>query len=262
MFLRLVLLFLSLAPISAGWAGTKLVLVGGGDRPPAAMRQFVDWAGGADAQILIIGWASEQPEVYFETISNDLRAQGANGFTASLRGPESREDVPAFTRQFLAKLGSASAVFFTGGDQTKHMRVIRLPGIQAALQRAYLEGVPFAGTSAGTAIMSQLMLTGEGSEVAPGLGLLPEGVIVDQHARREGRVERDLEAMRENGISKGILIDENNAFTLVDGLYGKMIGPDYVKLFTMEPSGQIRVRELYDGDEIPIWPLGSRRRGR
>ncbi len=71
-----------------------------------------------------------------------------------------------------------------------------------------------------------------------------------------------VERVESNVISNGILIDENNAFLVVDGEYAKMIGPDHVKIFTMHSTGQVRMRELYDGDAVPIWPLGSRRRGR
>lgn len=241
-------------------ASEKLVLFGGGNRPASAMRQFAIWAGLDQSRVLVIGWSSDQPEVYFESISKDLRAQGVTEFISSLHGPTSSDDISGFTRLFLGKLRSATAVFFTGGDQTKHMRVIRLPGIQEALTDAYFSGIPFAGTSAGTAIMSRLMLTGVGARLEPGLGLLPKGVLVDQHARRAGRMERDLKAMRENGIPKGILIDENNAFLVVEGEYGKMLGPDYVKLFTLDPEGQIRMRELHDGEEIPIWSVSTRRR--
>jgi cyanophycinase len=236
---------------------TKLVLVGGGNRPAAAMKQFADWAGGPSAKVLIIGWSSAQPEVYFGTISADLRAQGVNDFIPSLTGPksESAEDIAAFTKEFLATLDGATGVFFAGGDQLKHMKVISLPGIREALLAKFGAGFVFAGTSAGCAIMSDPMLTGVGAKMDRGLGLLPAGVLVDQHGRRVGREARDLEAMRENGISHGILIDEDNAFTLLGGKDVTIYGPTWVHVYTADSAGNIGTEVLHNFDrfEMAAW---------
>ncbi len=230
---------------------TKLVLVGGGNRPAGAMREFADWAGGPSARVLIIGWSSEEPEVYFGTISADLRAQGVTDFVPSLHRPAVGEET-AFTKDFLEKLRGASGVFFAGGDQKNHMKVIALPGIREALEAKFAGGTVFAGTSAGTAIMSKWMLTGEDAQVARGLGLLPEGILVDQHGRRAGRVERDLKAMRWNGIGRGILIDENNAITVVNGRTFIMHGPDWVNFYRLDFDGTIETRVFHDLEKGPM----------
>src|SRR5687767_13360681 len=39
-------------------AQQRLVVVGGGKRPPEAMKKFVEWAGGKAAYILVIPWAT------------------------------------------------------------------------------------------------------------------------------------------------------------------------------------------------------------
>jgi cyanophycinase len=238
----------------------KLVLVGGGDRPPGAMAQYATWAGGPRAEVLIIGWASAQPEVYFETMSADLRAQGVTNFVASLTGPATPGDVAAFTRDFQQKIAHATAVFFTGGDQTKHMRVINLPGIRSMLEKKYAAGYVFGGTSAGMAIMSHWMLTGEGSNVEPGLGLLPTGILADQHARREGRLERDLKAMRANSIPYGALIDETNAIAMIDEREFTVYGPTFVKILSIDSAGTTRGIDAHDHEcvDVRTWQVEAR----
>src|SRR6185369_8551036 len=47
--------------VGSARADQRLILVGGGDRPLDAMQRFVDWAGGHDAKLLIISWATEYP---------------------------------------------------------------------------------------------------------------------------------------------------------------------------------------------------------
>lgn len=216
-------------PARAADPKRKLVLVGGGDRPSAAMKRYAEWAGGAQAKVLIIGWSSEQPEVYFASISKDLRAQGVVDFTASLAGPKTDAEVAAFTEEFLAKLDSATAVFFAGGDQRQHMKVIDLPGIRAALEAKHAAGIPFAGTSAGTAIMSEAMLTGKGSETARGLGFL-KGVVVDQHFILRQRFERLKAAMGAAGVSRGLGIDEDAAVSVIDGDEIEVIGGNRTRI--------------------------------
>ncbi len=67
------------------------------------------------------------------------------------------------------------------------------------LKLRYDAGTVFGGTSAGAAIMSSQMITGEGDftvidgkkvQTSLGLGLLPDDVIVDQHFIKRQRQNR------------------------------------------------------------------------
>ena len=42
-------------------AAEKLVLLGGGPRPEAALARFVEWSGGSRGHVLIVSWASSEP---------------------------------------------------------------------------------------------------------------------------------------------------------------------------------------------------------
>src|ERR1700730_15781170 len=53
-------------------AQQRLVMVGGGPRPPEALSRFVEWAGRERARILIIPWATEDPEGAFKSLKEDF----------------------------------------------------------------------------------------------------------------------------------------------------------------------------------------------
>src|SRR5688572_13199633 len=176
-------------------AQQRLVVVGGGKRPPEAMKKFVEWAGGKSANILVIPWATSQPESSFEYLRKDMSELGPNSIVLAPVAPLTEEK----KSRFLAQLKNSTGVFFTGGDQVKTMEVLKDASLAAALRARYESGVVFGGTSAGAAIMSTQMITGEGDftvidggkvQTVVGLGLLPDDVIVDQHFIKRQRQNR------------------------------------------------------------------------
>ncbi len=174
--------FVALGPAAAE---ERLVLLGGGPRPREAMTRFVEWAGGRDARVLVVPWASSDPKGSAKDVVGEVVTLGAGQAESAPRAPL-KEKTRA---QFLTQLAASTGVFFTGGDQGRIMDVLRDDPLLVALCERFREGIVFAGTSAGTAAMSARMITGNGDftvidgtkvETRPGLGLLP-GVIVDQH---------------------------------------------------------------------------------
>ena len=61
---------------TAAAAEERLVLFGGGERPAAAMARFVQWAGGSTARILVVPWASGEPNESYEALREDLARLG------------------------------------------------------------------------------------------------------------------------------------------------------------------------------------------
>src|SRR5918994_528233 len=175
-------------------AGEKLVLLGGGPRPPEALARFVEWAGNGHSRLLVVTWASAEPLESYESLERDLRLYRPASIEAAPFAPLGLGD----RERLLAALRRATGIFFGGGDQGRIMDVLQDPELAAALRERYRQGAVFAGTSAGTACMSALMITGEGDftvldggqvKVRPGLGLLP-GVILDQHFLKRQRQNR------------------------------------------------------------------------
>lgn len=137
---------------------------------------------------------------------------------------ESREHANA--PETVALIDRASAVFFTGGDQLKITSDLGGTALCKRLSSFYHDdGGTIAGTSAGAAVMPQIMLLGGRSGesqraddklvMSPGLGFL-QGVVIDQHFAERGRMGRLLAAVALNPASLGIGIDEDTAI-LVEG---------------------------------------------
>ncbi|GAB4247422.1 MAG: hypothetical protein Tsb0034_26650 [Ekhidna sp.] len=112
------------------------------------------------------------------------------------------------------------------------MKIIEGTGVKQAIHDAYRRGAIVAGTSAGAAMMSEVMITGDEKNypeysatfkniepdnivTAPGLRLLTDAV-VDQHFIKRSRYNRLISAVIDYPSLMGIGIDESTAI-LVDG---------------------------------------------
>ncbi|MBK7410825.1 MAG: cyanophycinase [Saprospirales bacterium] len=138
----------------------------------------------------------------------------------------------------------AALVYLTGGDQTQFMEVVGNTPIQEAIRQAYQNGAIVAGTSAGAAVMSKKMITGnefkhpeytgdfrtieaQNVELTEGLGLLPPKIIVDQHFVYRMRMNRLITVALENPRYQCIGIDESTAI-VVKGKKARVVGAGQV----------------------------------
>jgi cyanophycinase len=241
-------------------ATEHLMLVGGGSTPPAALTRFVEWAGNQKANFLIVTWAGDEPEASYKWMQEELTPFHPAAIVAAPFGPMMKD--PAQKALFLNQLSQATAVFFTGGDQNRAMDVISDETVLSALRQRYQEGVAFGGTSAGTAIMSKIMITGEGDftvvnwnqvKTREGLGVLP-GVIVDQHFVRRQRENRLMGLVLHYRTLLGIGVDENNAFAVEGNRFGEAFGPTQVVVMDgRDPSGKLSLELLKAGDRYDLW---------
>lgn len=227
--LRLISLCLVIGWLTVSLAAQqKLVAIGGGKRPSAAIKQFVNWAGAERSKILIITWASGVPQESFDGIKKDFAAYQIAAFENAPFAPLTNQ-----TRlEFLAQLKNSTAVFFTGGDQNRIMDVLKDEELYNALRERYTAGVVFGGTSAGTAAMTTPMMTGEanlkiidGAKVGTrrGLGLLPNTVL-DQHFVVRQRQNRLFGLILQNPTLLGIGIDEDTALIVEDNARAEVVG--------------------------------------
>jgi cyanophycinase len=99
------------------------------------------------------------------------------------------------------------------------------PAIRFVLHEAYARGVPTAGTSAGTAIQSEVMILGSidpgrihpsAVETRSGLGLRP-GMIVDQHFLKRQRQNRLISALIKHPGYIGLGVDEDAVLEITNG---------------------------------------------
>lgn len=239
-------------------AKEKLILMGGGEYTPEGIAQFAAWAGGDKANILILPWATSSQAEEFESMKELFAPYHPN--TIEWGGAF---DAAKFDKaKLMAQIESATGIFFPGGDQVDLMaRINHFSEVRENLLKRYHQGVVFGGYSAGTAIASKTMLTGNGDdkvinsgsiEVAEGLGLV-ENFVVDQHFIARKRQNRLLSVLQTSEESIGVGIDEGMALVLEDGKRGVILGDSLVTVFYRKQSPfRFELTLLKKGDKITL----------
>lgn len=226
--------------VSAGHAqrpppAGHLFIVGGGTQPDALITRFVELAGGRGrARIAVVPMASSEPAATGDEKAAQLREFGADAFVLLVTRAQAESAATA------RRLDGVTGIWFTGGDQARLAPVLRGTATLAAMQARHRAGAVVGGTSAGAAVLSDSMLTGNQRpsgdtlgyygdqfptvargviEIVPGLGFL-HGVIVDQHFVRRERHNRLFAVVLERPTLLGAGIDESTALEVApDGVW-------------------------------------------
>lgn len=237
-----------------------LYLVGGGPQPDHLVREFVELAGGPGrARIVVFAMASASGRESGDEKARDLVALGAEARSLYLTRAEADAD------SVVRAIDAATGIWFGGGDQSRLTGVLAGTRALAAIQARHRAGAVVGGTSAGAAVASAAMITGDerrlgGSRppadstaafitidranvvTADGFGFLGEA-IVDQHFVRRRRHNRLLSLVLEGPVRLGVGIDESTALVV-------------------EPDGRWRVAGesvvvIYDARRARLGPSGA-----
>ncbi|MBN1540754.1 cyanophycinase [candidate division KSB1 bacterium] len=231
-----------------------LLIVGGGDKPPDALQEFVALCQGGP--IVVITSASASPESSGPDAVELFRQAGAVRISwLHIAGPDTAD-----SDSVAEQLATARGVFFTGGVQSRLMARIRgTRAAQAILQLYNHNRGIIGGTSAGAAVQSEIMITGEGDfsiltadniETATGLGLLTH-CIIDQHFIARQRQNRLLSLVIEKHLP-GIGIDEDTAILYRPDdtfrVYGSgsvvVYDPEKSRRFVSEPGERLAAENI------------------
>ena len=199
----------------------KLVIVGGGKIPTAARGQFVSWAGGSNARIVVVTTASAtagtEDEEQFEKPWNELDVA-----EVSLLHAVDQDE--AEWKESLAQVRSATGVWFVGGVQQRLIDAYVGTEFEAELDELLKRGGVIGGSSAGAAVQSRVAIVGGSRRgiVDTGFDLLP-GTIIDQHFSERDRLTRLQQVVRKQKTRVGLGIDEATAL-LVDQRFMKVVG--------------------------------------
>lgn len=203
-----------------------LFIIGGGKRPDDMMKEFVEMAERFQSgRIVILPMASGAPEEAGAEQAAQLRDLGAKRVEYHVLTREQAED-PASAKI----LDGAGGVFFSGGAQSRLLHVLFGTPLHSKIREIYRRGAVIGGTSAGAAVMSEIMITGEEKREVPqgqefatieagniltlaGLGLIDE-VIIDQHFVRRRRHNRLISLVVEIPELLGLGIDESTALVV------------------------------------------------
>jgi len=231
------------APAAPARAKGHLIVVGGGGVPEAVLKRALELAGGPAAKIAILPQASELADTGDVAVEMWRKA----GATSARWLPLT--DLPAAR----TAVSEAALIWFPGGDQVRLVNALKDTGLPAIIRQRYAAGAVVGGTSAGAAVMSTVMLTGDAdlqsitvgaTKTVDGLGLWPE-VIVDQHFLKRQRHSRLISLLLEHPSLLAVAIDEKTA-VIVSGNRFEVMGDSTVVVMdarkaTVEPraAGQL-----------------------
>lgn len=229
-----------------------LFIIGGGRQPPEMMKRFIQLAGGGDkARIIVLPMASSDPAASGQSQVAEFKSHGATQVKSVVL---TREE--AIQPATAARLDGTTGIFFTGGDQSRLAAVIVDSPVHEKLKELYASGAVIGGTSAGAAIMSKVMITGEellntnksdaftsikrkNIQTVAGLGFLTNAVI-DQHFIKRKRLNRLFSVALENPTLVGIGIDESTAIIVSPASTFEVVGENSVMVIDPGKADQIR----------------------
>jgi cyanophycinase len=218
----------------------RLVVIGGAEEKEGGdmviLRRVVELAGGDQARIIVCSSPSGEAEEAFETYRKIFEEIGVAEVIPAAIEERNEADTP----ELLDAVQRATGFFITGGDQLKLVALIAGTHFAEGIrERLFHDGLVVAGTSAGAAAMSSVMLIGGTSEgsvrradisLAPGLGLWRD-TVVDTHFSQRGRVSRLMTVFAHNPQVLGIGIDENTAVEVELGESFTVLGENAVLVF-------------------------------
>jgi cyanophycinase len=196
--------------------------------------------------------SSESPDTSYYYFKTDIETVCSN---AIVNFNFTREKVNK--KSWLDSLEHAKLVFITGGDQNRFMNTVLNTPVYKAIHKAYANGATIAGTSAGAAVISRSMITGNeltdtsyhatfskiqynNIEIKEGLGLL-DSAVIDQHFIVRSRYNRLLSVLARYPFYYCIGIDEATAI-IVQGNKVKVTGESQV--IVMKKPEQLKITSM------------------
>ena len=244
-----VLLLCLIFPLDLNNQG-HLVIIGGGPRPDYVMDAFIEYAGGEDARIIIFPTASYDPEAAGEFYVDEFNKRGVTHVNYIVCTNETAD-----TDEYFEILRGATGIFFSGGNQNRHTAALLGTKLLDKVKNIYANGGVVGGTSAGAAIMSEVMITGDeylaneedepfstikkdNIVISQGFGFL-QSVIIDQHFVQRKRYNRLISLVLENPHLVGIGIDEETAIIVYPDNTFKVLGENTVIVMDAQESNHI-----------------------
>jgi cyanophycinase len=201
-----------------------LVVVGGGEIGPEIVSRTLALAGGRDAIVAVLPQSSAEPDAGDSSVKMWLDAGAKGAAKLAFSDPEAA-----------GKLRHATLIWMPGGDQNRFMQAIAGTGLDDVIRERHNAGITVGGSSAGAAILADVMFTGDadlksitaGATVtAKGLGLWPR-VLIDQHFLKRQRDNRLISAVLDRPDLVGVGIDEATA-VIVTGSSFEVVGQSSV----------------------------------
>lgn len=232
----IVLVAWSCAPRSQAPAGPRpkghLFIIGGGERDAPLMKRYIELAEAHDTgKIVIFTMASSVPDEVGPELVAEFKGNGVKN-TVYYNLTHDQAMQPGSDKI----LDGAGGIWFSGGDQALLTKALLDTPVHKRMLELYRQGAVIGGTSAGAAVQSEFMITGnekrtggqEGTweviladdvEHTPGFGFVTKAVI-DQHFVTRRRHNRLIAVVLQNPTLVGVGIEESTAVLVrPDGKY-------------------------------------------
>lgn len=249
----------------------SLFIIGGGSRPSELTKKIIHESE-IDKEgygiILPMSSSEQDSAVFYAKIP--FQKEGVKNIYGMYF---KKNEIP--TNEQLDSIKNAKLIYISGGDQDRFMNIVRNTPIEMAIRENFKRGGMIAGTSAGAAVMSEKMITGNelkhatyhstflnleenNIELKKGLGFIKNSII-DQHFVRRSRYNRLITAIIEYPTLKGVGIDESTAIFIKDGKAEVVGNSQVIVLSNMKRSKDIRNGKLAaQGIKMDIYLNGDK----
>ncbi len=233
------------APKSPSAPGPKghLFIIGGGERDAPLMKRYIQLAEAHDTgRIVVFTMASSVPDEVGPELLTEFKANGAKDVVYyNLKHDQAMQ--PGSDRL----LDGVGGIWFSGGDQALLTAALLGTPVHKRMLELYEQGAVVGGTSAGAAVQSEFMITGnekrtggeEGTweviladdvEHTEGFGFVRNAVI-DQHFVTRRRHNRLIAVVLQHPTLVGVGIEESTAVLVrPDGKY-EVLGEGQVVVY-------------------------------
>ncbi len=234
----------------------SLVIIGGGERPKSIMEEIVKLSGRQEGKLLVIPMASSEPlETAQFQVNQFIEYNIGSANFLIFNKKEANSD------STLERISWANSIFFSGGDQNRLTEILLGTKALDKIKEIYNNGGVISGTSAGAAVMSDIMITGDEiihNEAKESFGYIQKGniatsqgfgfvnnAIIDQHFIYRKRHNRLLSLILENTNLLGIGIDESTAIKLSNSNILEVLG-DY-QVIVFDATNASNISDFSDG---------------
>lgn len=244
LFILVCLSFIFSAPLHAfKKAEGYLFIIGGGNRPVTMMKKFVELSKkSSNGKTVVFPMASSEPAASGQSMVEEFKNLGVQDVEYHVLNREQ-----ALKEENAKILDNVGCIYFTGGDQSRLTAALVNTPIHQRLLKIYEEGGIIGGTSAGAAVMSEMMIIGDEKRkveeghafekiqadnivVTPGFGFI-KTAIIDQHFVTRKRYNRLISLVAEHPELLGIGIDESTAVIVNPDKTFEVIGEQNVVVY-------------------------------